>query len=406
MLSSSHIYSGENDEALIKLVEDVSMKEKYFFIERLQQILQTNLSTDVETIAGTCSPSPAYIQADCAEARRTPPPPYPFHQYASRNQISPSENLMDTASSNLLTDHEFPFNHIGTSESNGMSVPPPPPYPVARNQNHMLPPECGCMDWTPSLLPPYETSSELRSGFHPSNIEGNTNTLSCPKPTTSRVTAGYSQPLSENDAVLNHPQFVDDPVPLPPSSPSKEFLLHFNSEDLNVLPGETVKDTLMRVFAGKMKKKTTNGGTLRLWLFIIELLADPANSNIINWKGDDGTFVIVNGQEVAKRWEMIKIKSGIKTKSWEKTQSGRKNKSEENRKMNYEKLSRSLRYYYQKRFLRKVTGQFTYQFVLPHLFRFVRSNSISDPLFIQKDFKITAENINDLSFYPFISDGN
>lgn len=64
--------------------------------------------------------------------------------------------------------------------------------------------------------------------------------------------------------------------------------------------------------------------------------------HIITWTNDDGEFKLVNAEEVARLWGL------------------RKNKHN----MNYDKLSRALRYYYDKNIIKKVLGQkFVYKFV-------------------------------------------
>nr|CAB3243409.1 ERF2 ETS domain-containing transcription factor [Phallusia mammillata] len=80
---------------------------------------------------------------------------------------------------------------------------------------------------------------------------------------------------------------------------------------------------------------------VQLWHFILELLQDEQYQDIIAWQGEYGEFVIKDPDEVAKLWGMRKCKPH----------------------MNYDKLSRALRYYYNKRILYKTKGKrFTYQF--------------------------------------------
>ncbi|CAK8677839.1 unnamed protein product [Clavelina lepadiformis] len=80
---------------------------------------------------------------------------------------------------------------------------------------------------------------------------------------------------------------------------------------------------------------------VQLWHFILELLQDEQYRDIIAWQGEYGEFVIKDPDEVAKLWGMRKCKPH----------------------MNYDKLSRALRYYYNKRILYKTKGKrFTYQF--------------------------------------------
>jgi c-ets proto-oncogene protein len=86
----------------------------------------------------------------------------------------------------------------------------------------------------------------------------------------------------------------------------------------------------------------TGSGPIQLWQFLLELLTDKSCQNFISWTGDGWEFKLSDPDEVARRW-------GI-----------RKNKP----KMNYEKLSRGLRYYYDKNIIHKTAGKrYVYRFV-------------------------------------------
>ncbi|XP_046406608.1 ETS domain-containing protein Elk-3-like [Ischnura elegans] len=81
---------------------------------------------------------------------------------------------------------------------------------------------------------------------------------------------------------------------------------------------------------------------ITLWQFLLELLLSNQYTDIITWTNNDGEFKLVNAEEVARLWGL------------------RKNKTN----MNYDKLSRALRYYYDKNIIKKVLGQkFVYRFV-------------------------------------------
>ncbi|XP_065372108.1 ETS-like protein pointed isoform X1 [Calliphora vicina] len=83
-------------------------------------------------------------------------------------------------------------------------------------------------------------------------------------------------------------------------------------------------------------------GPIQLWQFLLELLMDKNCQGFISWTGDGWEFKLTDPDEVARRW-------GI-----------RKNKP----KMNYEKLSRGLRYYYDKNIIHKTAGKrYVYRFV-------------------------------------------
>ncbi|MGH0177664.1 UNVERIFIED_CONTAM: hypothetical protein FKN15_021734 [Acipenser sinensis] len=82
--------------------------------------------------------------------------------------------------------------------------------------------------------------------------------------------------------------------------------------------------------------------SVTLWQFLLHLLEDPGRQHLITWTSSDGEFKLLEAEEVARLWGL------------------RKNKTN----MNYDKLSRALRYYYDKKILKKVSGQkFVYKFV-------------------------------------------
>ncbi|KAK9892472.1 hypothetical protein WA026_020463 [Henosepilachna vigintioctopunctata] len=88
--------------------------------------------------------------------------------------------------------------------------------------------------------------------------------------------------------------------------------------------------------------KSGNNGQIQLWQFLLELLTSSDYKNIIHWIGTEGEFILTKPECVAKLW-------GV-----------RKNKP----RMNYEKLSRALRYYYDGDMISKVHGKrFVYKFV-------------------------------------------
>ncbi|KAI5214276.1 Ets Translocation Variant 2 [Manis pentadactyla] len=72
--------------------------------------------------------------------------------------------------------------------------------------------------------------------------------------------------------------------------------------------------------------KTNHRGPIQLWQFLLELLQDGARNSCIRWTGNSREFQLCNPKEVARLWGERKRKPG----------------------MNYEKLSRGLRYYYRR----------------------------------------------------------
>lgn len=95
----------------------------------------------------------------------------------------------------------------------------------------------------------------------------------------------------------------------------------------------------------------------------MELLSDSCNADVITWEGTSGEFKLLDPDEVARRWGERKSKPN----------------------MNYDKMSRALRYYYDKNIMCKVHGKryaykFDFQgklnmyFLLVFLFLFFFSN--------------------------------
>lgn len=66
--------------------------------------------------------------------------------------------------------------------------------------------------------------------------------------------------------------------------------------------------------------------SITLWQFLLHLLEDQRQRHLISWTSEDGEFKLLDAEEVARLWGL------------------RKNKHN----MNYDKLSRALRYYYDK----------------------------------------------------------
>lgn len=90
---------------------------------------------------------------------------------------------------------------------------------------------------------------------------------------------------------------------------------------------------------------SVNAGSthVQLWQFLLELLADDSNSSFIRWELQEGEFRMLDPEEVAQKWGQRKKRAN----------------------MNYDKMGRALRYYYDKMILAKVPGKkYTYRFNL------------------------------------------
>ncbi|KAI1888044.1 hypothetical protein AGOR_G00181000 [Albula goreensis] len=100
---------------------------------------------------------------------------------------------------------------------------------------------------------------------------------------------------------------------------------------------------LLKVYGRKSRiRRLGMESAITLWQFLLQLLLDQNHKHLICWTSNDGEFKLLKSEEVAKLWGL------------------RKNKTN----MNYDKLSRALRYYYDKNIIKKVIGQkFVYKFV-------------------------------------------
>ncbi|XP_038219936.1 DNA-binding protein Ets97D [Zerene cesonia] len=85
-----------------------------------------------------------------------------------------------------------------------------------------------------------------------------------------------------------------------------------------------------------------NNGQVQLWQFLLELLTSAQHYHLIRWDGLEGEFRLLEPERVARLWGARKHKPA----------------------MNYEKLSRALRYYYDGDMIAKVPAKrFVYKFV-------------------------------------------
>lgn len=100
-------------------------------------------------------------------------------------------------------------------------------------------------------------------------------------------------------------------------------------------------DDPYRVYSEICKKLAVPGTQqIALWQFLLDLLSDRKNEHVIFWADSNGECQIRQPDELARKW------------------GDRKNKKN----MNYDKLSRAIRYYYDRKLLTKVQGKkYAYQ---------------------------------------------
>lgn len=110
----------------------------------------------------------------------------------------------------------------------------------------------------------------------------------------------------------------------------------------NAMRNVTSMQDAYHLFANSSPRFGSPGtGQIQLWQFLLELLSDSSNASIIGWEGTNGEFKLIDPDEVARKWGERKSKPN----------------------MNYDKLSRALRYYYDKNIMTKVHGKrYAYKF--------------------------------------------
>ncbi|XP_071433743.1 ETS translocation variant 4 isoform X2 [Pithys albifrons albifrons] len=114
------------------------------------------------------------------------------------------------------------------------------------------------------------------------------------------------------------------------------------TDDVCVVPEKSEGDIKQEAGGYREGPPYQRRGSLQLWQFLVALLDDPTNSHFIAWTGRGMEFKLIEPEEVARLWGIQKNRPA----------------------MNYDKLSRSLRYYYEKGIMQKVAGErYVYKFV-------------------------------------------
>ena len=125
-------------------------------------------------------------------------------------------------------------------------------------------------------------------------------------------------------------------------------LCHFQFYKLKELKKHKLAKHNSELERVKMKPKFLKANSLKyqpdqLWHFLLNLLLDKSNQNLIAWTSNELEFKLKDPNEVARRWGMKRNKPN----------------------MNYDKLSRVLRFYYSKNILKKCKRHnFVYQFMI------------------------------------------
>lgn len=118
-------------------------------------------------------------------------------------------------------------------------------------------------------------------------------------------------------------------------------------------------------------------GQIQLWQFLLEMLADRKNTHIITWENTNSEFKILEPDAVASSWGCRKSKPN----------------------MNYDKLSRALRYYYDRGLMTKVSGKrYAYRVCFPALEQLHASQQGGEPRPAPDIALITALSCSQIGF--------
>ncbi|CAB4067297.1 ETS1 [Lepeophtheirus salmonis] len=216
-------------------------------------------------------------------------------------------------------------------------------HPSMYDQQYMPPPQL-----TPAPPPPVSSHDPSNRWSFPSSSPGLamddgcsiSNPRSSPAPSSVVSNNGVN-----NSSVVTYPQSLNGSSSPPisqSSSTNTSSNTNSNSSPVNLGPGLLTYNNNRNGDNCSGPLVTPSGGPIQLWQFLLELLSDKSAQSCISWTGDGWEFKMADPDEVARRW------------------GNRKNKP----KMNYEKLSRGLRYYYDKNIICKTAGKrYVYRFV-------------------------------------------
>ena len=242
------------------------------------------------------------------------------------------ENMPGNFSEPFRDGDQFPLSYTTL----GLAPQPPtsslPHLPIYR-YDYSCPAPTDTAQYGTYPTPPHQTSS---SPHHPHLYNA-----------TPAYTAPYPSPMY-------HYQHTEPWSPAPPATDSVQppLPMHhhpaFLQREASSSPGAGPEPGRPLAGGAALLPHTSGGpcftgsGPIQLWQFLLELLTDKTCQHFITWSGDGWEFKMTDPDEVARRW-------GI-----------RKNKP----RMNYEKLSRGLRYYYDKNIILKTSGKrYVYRFV-------------------------------------------
>ncbi|XP_074644369.1 retroviral integration site protein Fli-1 homolog [Tubulanus polymorphus] len=167
-----------------------------------------------------------------------------------------------------------------------------------------------------------------------------------------------SMPEPVRDTLKSDPLHAKAVWSPPPTHQSQGYFHSCVQQNRDVHPHWRTQDPYQLFGPISSRLSNSGSGQIQLWQFLLELLSDSSNASCITWEGTNGEFKLVDPDETARRWGERKSKPN----------------------MNYDKLSRALRYYYDKNIMTKVHGKrYAYKFDFAGLAQALQP-SATDPI--------------------------
>ncbi|XP_074653578.1 ETS translocation variant 1-like [Tubulanus polymorphus] len=276
-------------------------------------------------------------------------------QYASANT---REHTIPTSARYNQPNCDLRAGYATTAIDHHRSPPYNPPPPRVPPIPSHYSPEMFKHDFCSGAEQPYDVpihmAHSVKQEPRDTGYESSTSNscVSYPRNTYSSLhgspTEGFQYPTDCSMKLYGHSPHVNHP-PIPEKFRDNDKIDKYTSKDsyrefdLDTKNGDFCKDNYIeRQYREGSHPSYQRRGSLQLWQFLVALLDDPTNSNFIAWTGRGLEFKLIEPEEVARRWGIQKNRPA----------------------MNYDKLSRSLRYYYEKGIMQKVAGErYVYKFV-------------------------------------------
>ncbi|KAG9482806.1 Friend leukemia integration 1 transcription factor-like isoform X2 [Eleutherodactylus coqui] len=266
---------------------------------------------------------------------------------------TPHTNYQSNYPDTMSNGTESP-NHIKGNEEKRVIVPADP---LAWTQEHVA----QWLDWAVKEYGLCDVNASLMQGVDGKELCRMTREdfLRMASPYSTELLMSHLSYLRENCPTLTYSVVPVTPAhPMSPRSTVKSEPLYddvgrasWNSINSTIHRGSPPQSKTITIrntpdpyqVLGPTSSRLSNPGSgqIQLWQFLLELLSDSGNAGCIAWEGVNGEFKMTDPDEVARRWGERKSKPN----------------------MNYDKLSRALRYYYDKNIMSKVHGKrYAYKF--------------------------------------------